>query len=72
MPPALDPATLLAVVAKAENHLRELERRTGECSLCHSADLRRLLGELRQMLAEASGQVGATVGTPVGAGYRRR
>jgi hypothetical protein len=53
VPPGLDPATLLAVIARVEHQLRELERRTGECSLCHSADLRRHLGELRGMLAVA-------------------
>jgi hypothetical protein len=55
MPPALDRATLLAVIARVEHQLRELERRTGECSLCHSADLRRHLGELRGLLGEARG-----------------
>jgi hypothetical protein len=53
MPPQLDPATLLAVIARVEHQLRELERRTGECALCHSADLRRHLGELRGLMASA-------------------
>ena len=52
-PPALDAATLRFVIARVELKLAELERRTGECSLCHSADLRRHLGELRALLASA-------------------
>lgn len=47
---ALDPDTLRSVIAKDENHRRELEGRTGECSTCRSADLRLHLGEQRALL----------------------
>lgn len=53
MPPDLDAATLLAIIARVEHQLHELERRSGECALCYSADLRRHLGELRALLAPA-------------------
>jgi len=51
MPPALDPATLRAVIAHVEQQLAELDRRSGNCALCKSADLRMYLGWLRSLVA---------------------
>jgi len=53
MPPSLDSATLVAIISRVEHQLRELERRTGECNLCRSADLRRHLGELKGLAGRA-------------------
>jgi len=63
-------ATLQAVIARVEHQLAELDRRTAECSLCHSADLRRHLGELRQLLSAGSRQAETPARVPVGAHAR--
>jgi hypothetical protein len=66
-PPPLDTATLLVIIGRVEHHLVELDRRTAECSLCHSADPQRHLGELRQLLTARSGTTEATGRIPMGA-----
>jgi len=44
-------ATLRAVIAHVEQQLTELDRRSGNCALCKSAELKMHLGWLRGMLA---------------------
>jgi len=51
MPPPFDPATLRAVIAQVERQLAEMDRRSGNCALCKSAELKQHLGWLRGMLA---------------------
>jgi hypothetical protein len=51
MPPALDPTTLRAVIAHVERQLAELDRRSGNCAQCKSAELMMHLGWLRGMVA---------------------
>jgi hypothetical protein len=55
MQPILDPATLRAEFAQVEHQLAEMDRRSGNCALCRSADLKAHLGELRLMLEGAEG-----------------
>jgi len=50
MPPALDPAALRTIIAHVEQQLAELDRRSGNCALCKSAELRMHLGWLRSMV----------------------
>ena len=47
----LEPATPRAVIAHVEHQLGELDRRSGNCAMCKSADLRMHLGWLRGMVA---------------------
>jgi hypothetical protein len=46
----LDPETLRAVIARVEQQISELDRRTANCALCKSAELKQHLGWLRGML----------------------
>jgi hypothetical protein len=55
MPPALDSATLRAVIAQVERQLAEMDRRSGNCALCKSAELKQHLGWLRGTLARGPG-----------------
>jgi hypothetical protein len=50
VPPALATATLRAVIAQVEHQLAEMDRRSGNCALCRSAELRQHLAWLRGML----------------------
>jgi hypothetical protein len=58
MTAALDPATLRAIIARVEHQLAELDRRSGHCALCRSADLKMHLGWLRGLLAWRTGTGG--------------
>jgi hypothetical protein len=53
--PLLDPTNLRAVIAHVEHQLVELDRRSGNCALCRSAELKMHLGWLRAMVASPTG-----------------
>ena len=55
-PNPLDRRTLETVIGGVGLQLAELERRNGQCALCHSAELRRHLDYLRLLLKEATKQ----------------
>jgi hypothetical protein len=50
MPAALEPATLRAVIPKVEHQLAEMDRRSGNCARCRSAELRQHPGWLWGMV----------------------
>lgn len=56
MPSQLDRWTLQAIVERAEHHLHDLDRRSNNCALCRTAELRSFVRDLRHLLAEAVGR----------------
>ncbi len=45
-------ATIRFIIGRVEHDLSEMGRRSGHCALCKSAELRRVLGELRVLLRD--------------------